>query len=287
MQLTLARQPGGELLLLSNDPVTTVSCSYFYVSFLIDLSFVLVFIVAAGGMGIVATDHGLHDITVAANLTNNVYLNKHVGIRAAVGTACCLSMVGSIFVVLSYMCFRDLRSQARQILVNLSLMDFGVGLANFSGIVIDFDKLYMNTTTGSPLYPPPAIQGLCVGQAFVAFFSTYGSVFWTISLAVYMYLLIFQNLNKTNVLFGRLFLGLCYLLNYGMAIGLCLWFLYMERFGHSFYGSTGWCGVVVVNNDFDYIAIIVGYDLWIYLTVILCSTIYLSIFIHLNIKVLM
>ena len=235
-------------------------------------------------MGIV--DLGLHDTTLATNATKSLYMDKHAGLRPVVGTVCCLSMIGSIFVVLSYLCFKDLRSQARQILLNLSLMDFGVGLANFSGIVINFDKLYTNTTTGKPLQPSPAIRGLCTGQAFVAFFCTYGSVFWTISLAVYMYLLIFQN--KNNVIFGRLFLGLCYILNYGMALGLCLWFWYMERFGHSIYGSTGWCSVIVVNHNkyiIDYIAIIVGYDLWIYLTVILCSTIYVSIFIHLNIKV--
>ena len=240
-------------------------------------------------MGILANGVSLSDMGNVSfdNITYNIFMNKHVAVRVTVATACCLSMIGAIFVILSYVCFKDLRSQARQILVNLSLMDFGVGLANFTGIAINFDRLYMNMSTGIPLYPSFAVRALCQGQAFIAFFSTYGSVFWTISLAVYMYLLVFQDTKRTNF-FGRVFLVICYVLNYSMAVGLCLWFLFTNRFGNSPYGSTGWCGVVIERgNDryLNYIGIVIGYDVWIYLTMILCTAIYVSIFIHLNIKV--
>lgn len=230
--------------------------------------------------------HSAIDNISVTNVTINVYVNKHVAVRAVVGATCCLSMVGALFVAFSYLCFRDLRSQARQILLNLSLMDFFVGLANLTGILINFDQFYFDSA-GCPQTPSLSIERLCKAQAFIAFFSTYGSVFWTISLAVYMYLLIFQDLQRTNAKVGYCFLVFCYLLNYGLACGLCLWFLKMDRFGLALYGSSGWCSITVIEPSYkiDYIAVVIGYDLWVYLAIILCTSIYVSIFIQLNVRV--
>lgn len=231
-------------------------------------------------------DEPIGNVTVT-NVTLSIYVNKHAAIRATVGATCFLSMIGALFVAFSYLCYRDLRSQARQILFNLSLMDFGVGLANLSGIAIYFDRYYIDLHTGIRLVPPIFIVYLCKAQAFIAFFSTYASIFWTITLAVYMYFLIYQDLQQKKKGVGCCFLSFCYVLNYGLAGGLSLWFLLTKRLGHSIYGSTGWCTIIVMepNHKFDYITVIIGYDLWIYLAIILCTTIYVSIFIYLNFKV--
>lgn len=222
--------------------------------------------------------------TMAYVSSYNFPMEKHVLIRVIVMVVCCLAMLGSLFVILSYACFRSLRSQARHLLVNLSLMDFGVGLANLTGAAVNFDQYYNdNSASGTVLLGSKLIDGSCKVQAVVALFTTFSSVLWTISLAVYMYFLVFQNWRKT-----RLYLPLCYLLCYGIPLGLTMWLLLTDRLGHAPYNSSGWCGIKIINPSdkwIDFIAAIFGYDLWIYLAFFVCFTVYFALALRMNVEV--
>ena len=209
-------------------------------------------------------------------------LEKHILVRVIVMTVCCLTMLGSVFVVLSYLCFKSLRSQARQILLNLSLMDFGIGLANFTGAAVNFDKYYDTAVNGSAV--PETIDYSCKAQAFFALLTTFSSVFWTMSLSIYMYTLVFYNYQRSVALF----LPLCYLICYGVPIGLTVWLLLTGRLGNAPFNSSGWCGIILVSpldHSVDVLAGVLGYDLWIYLAFLLCTTIYLSLFLRINFEV--
>ena len=129
----------------------------------------------------------------------NAFQHKEPVVRAVVGAVCVLSMVGSLTVILSYWCIKEMRSEARQILINLSLMDFCVGLSNLVGIVVNFDGYYYVDSSTSKLRPNTKIVDvMCKAQAFVALCSTLSSVFWTIALALYMYLLVIANWKKMS-----------------------------------------------------------------------------------------
>ena len=227
------------------------------------------------------------DALLQSGRTTNVYLDKHVTVRCVAGVTCVLSMLGSALVILSY-CFKDVRSPARHILVNLSLMDFGVGLANFIGITVFFDRYYFNPSTGATV--PPSffnmsyMDDLCKAQAFFAAFTTFASVFWTITLAMYMYLLVFKYWKQMNKL---RFFCVAYLFNYLLSAGICVWLLLTNRLGHAPYNSSGWCGIInnKLDGTIDFIVTAIGYDLWIYLAMVICSTVYVAILLYLKTQV--
>lgn len=213
------------------------------------------------------------------NSASHPFAVKDTGVKIVVGITCCLAMLGSVFIVISYLIFKSLRSQARQILVNLSLMDFGIAMSNMTGIAANFDHYYYNNKTGEAY-----MDDLCVAQAFVAAFTTYSSILWTIALAVYMYLLVFQIYRYPM----RYYMMGCYTLCYGLSIGLSVWLLCTERLGYAPYNSSGWCSIINNVIDYtgdlttDYYATTVGYDLWVYLAIVMCTTVYSALFFRLK-----
>ena len=213
-------------------------------------------------------------------MADSIYLNKHAAVRVVVGVVCLFSMLGSVLIVISYCFFKQLRSEARTILLNLSLMDFGVGLANFVGVVVYFDKYYKKSTATAgtaELLPnvSSVVDDMCKAQAFLAMYCTYASVLWTITLALYMHMLVFANWEKTRCYIYCI----VYPFNYVLSALLCVWFILTKRLGHSPYNSSGWCSI---NVNSDYIGIIIGYDLWIYLGMVMCTSVYVSIFLYLR-----
>jgi G protein-coupled receptor 157 len=217
----------------------------------------------------------------------SVFIDKHISVRIVVGLTCVLSMLGALSVILSYCCIRSLQSQGRLILLNLAVMDFGVGLFNLTGAIINFDEYYFNTTNGSSMINPGnPVEGLCKTQAFLAHFCTGSSVLWTSSLAIYMYIIVFHNHDR-NIKF---FLWICSIICYGFPLMLTTWLIFTDRLGHSPYTEAAWCGLII-NNDTqpygfpDLFAAIIGYDIWIYTTVALCSGIYVALFMYMHFMV--
>jgi G protein-coupled receptor 157 len=202
---------------------------------------------------------------------------KHVFIRSVVIITCSFAMLGSVAVILSYICIKSIRHQARQIIINLSLMDFGIGASNLVGAAVNFDQFYNTSHSIETI-----TDDLCKAQAFIALMTTISSVCWTMSLAIYMYLLIFQNWFKM-----RWFMPVCYAISYGLPALVTVWMLLTKRLGHAPYDTSGWCGIIITNPfdlKIDYIACILGYDMWIYLAFIVCLVIYLAIFLRMNVE---
>lgn len=221
-------------------------------------------------------------ISLVPNVESNsswVY-SKNAGIRAVSGISCALSICGSVFIILSYLCFRELRTRARLILVHLAIADMGVGLANLTGIIINFDQYFVHGMNNT------AVEALCISQAFIAEYCTLSSVFWTTSLAVYMYFLIFNQSTKQM----NLFMWFSYVFCYIMPLIVTVWLGLTQRLGYAPYDSSGWCSIIVIkphneNYTLDYFAGVLGYDLWIMLTLILILVLYLSVYFYMNQKV--
>lgn len=220
---------------------------------------------------------------------STAFTNKFITVRILVGTTCILSMIGAVAVILSYVCIKTLQSQGRLVLVNLALMDFGVGLSNFIGAAVNFGQYYhFDPISDTTVSASPMIGDVCIAQAVFAHYCTGSSVLWTASLAIYMYLLIFCNYSNRV----KWFLPLSCLFCYGIPFGLTLWLLLTDRLGFSVYNEAAWCGLIIDNHTNatglpDYMAITFGYDLWIYLTIILTFTIYVALFLYLHNKVTM
>jgi len=210
-------------------------------------------------------------------------IHKDNAVRAVVGVTCALSVIGSLFIILSYVVFRDLRSNARLLLVHLSISDLGVSLCNLVGEVARFGDYFNHTKFDyKDNLTPPSYDHFCKVQAFIAHYFTISSVLWTLVLSIYMYA-VTTKLNrlspKENLIFNFCACVTCY----GTALLISLWLQFTHHLGFSPYSSSGWCGTIISDiytRRLDYMAAIFGYDIWIVLTSFLIIVIYLSILLH-------
>ena len=211
----------------------------------------------------------LHNAT-----TISLFEDKDLTTRIVVGISCALSIIGSILLIISYLVQKS-RTRSREILAHISLMDFGVGLSNLIGLSVYFDKFY--SENGNLIDPPAYIDYLCKTQAFFAEYCTLGSIFWTTALAAYLYIVI---LHHKNPKFSLYFLRFCYVLCYGLAIGITVWLLIVHRLGYAPYDSSGWCSLIVkdpATKKTSLFILIFAYDLWVYLAIVLIILFYIAI----------
>ena len=245
-------------------------------------------------------------IGCASSLVN--FWAKGPPFRTVIGLVCVLSVIGSLLIIFSYVFFKSLRSRARLILVHLSIVDLGVGLANLIGNLIYFDRFYFTdevpisnetlfnyglaSNYDSAMSRPcvtfhqpnsTVIKNLCMAQAFIAHYFTQASILWTISLAVFLYFLIVHHTTQL----AKYSLYVSYLLCYFLPLLVCIWLLKTSRFGYS-PANTGWCSILIINaetNTPDIFAAVFGYDLWIYLGMILVPILYLAVQLFIRDKV--
>ena len=216
--------------------------------------------------------------------------------KIVVGVTCVLSAIGSLLIIYSYFCFRDLRTRAREVLAHISFMDLGVAVANVVGILVEFDskwgQCYYNSTltingeknvfayNQSCADEVSRKYGIaCVVQAAIAEFCTMGSVFWTMALAVYLYFLIVHGTRLAR----RVFFSL-YLFCYAMPLFITAWLLARSRLGYARMESSGWCSVVTMDpkgRDSLFYSFF-SYDLWMLLTFIVSAV--LVFYVHHYVK---
>ena len=231
---------------------------------------------------------------------NQPYLHKQVWIRVVVALVCLLSVFGSVLIILSFICFKELRSRGRQILFHISVMDLGVGLANLTGCLVYFDQYYYETLpsncTLSPYSILPAfpqdnspekmwcpqsllVRDLCVLQASLALYFTLGSIFCSNCLSVYLY---FRIVHMGNKLVVHVFRFSCFL-SYCLPLFVTIWLLLTGRLGFSPYESEGWCSIILENpstQERDLFASVFGYNIWIIITFIVIPLLSLAIHVH-------
>ena len=230
------------------------------------------------------------------------FQSKDAGIRTAVIITCALSGLGSLAMMLSFVCFRQLRSKPHEILFHISIMDLGVSLANLVGAAVYFDQYFHtpeaqvhNASTAESLYghaQSPAnddgsgrtsftatapVEALCIAQAFLAGYFTVGSVLWTIFMSVYIYLYLLYH--RTNPLIPRRSIPAACLVSYGLPLVLMVWLVSTGRLGYAPYNSSGWCTLIVqdpATGESDIYTVVFGNDLWIYLAIVLIPILYFA-----------
>lgn len=211
-----------------------------------------------------------------SNLTGMVFMVKDTKMRAVVGVSCCLSILGSLLIILSYILFKNRRTRARQILLHISFMDLGVALANLIGLSVYFDHFYFVYKHLYHKHVPAYIHKLCKTQAFFAAYCTYASILWTIALAGFLYFLILHHRTKRAIYFLRS----CYVICYALPLLVSLWLVLTEKLGYSPLDSSGWCTLLsrdLGTGKIDIFSTVFGNDLWVCLAIITIPILYLSI----------
>ena len=210
------------------------------------------------------------------NLTGLVFVVKDKRLRAVVGVSCCLSILGSLLIILSYILFKKRRSRAREILLHISLNDLGVALANLIGLSVYFDRFYFEYQRIRDENVPAYIAGFCKTQAFFASYCTISSILWTIALAGFLYFLIIHHRTRIAIYFHWASHIVCY----AVPLLVSLWLVFTKRLGYSPLDSSGWCTLInteLQTKTADYYATVFGNDLWVSLAVVSIPILYLSI----------
>lgn len=166
---------------------------------------------------------------------------KYSWISDLIFSVCMLSVLGSSMIILTYWGFRSTRSPSRRLLVYLSLTDLVTALSNGVGVMVNFQY----TSIG------------CQAQAAVATFSSMSSYFWTVFLAVYLYLWIVHDkqelAQKLVVWFHVMAWGLPMVIvvtALGLnVLGLDETYFYSDHSSPSV--TAGWC---FIRSTYDYTA---------------------------------
>ena len=223
----------------------------------------------------------LHNLLLSSEAHNRA-CHGSIPIQAmhvVVLTTCALSMLGSVLIILSYFIVPDIRTKAREILVNLSIMDFMAAAANFAGIVINFDKYLGNGTSNSST----VMNNLCMAQASFALYGTLSSILWTICIAVHIYLCIMVG-SKTLAFRSAVAF---YVLSYGIPVIVTVWYVATKKLGYDLVSGSGWCSILVYKHygersEFLPLNTLFASDLWVYLTMFIVPVILVSLYCHLR-----
>jgi len=148
---------------------------------------------------------------------NTSTVNQTAVLEGIVITVCILSMFGALSIIFSFVRWKDLRSKTRQLLVYLSIADFFTAFGNIIGA----------TSIDGP-------GPLCVVQSVITTTSSLVSFFWTVFVALYLYLCLpgHSAPNYTLPVLHACAWGIP-LVIVGIALGY-------EALGYSF---VGWCWI--------------------------------------------
>ena len=149
--------------------------------------------------------------------------------RGLVATSSCLSILGSLIIIASFVSWKDIRTTSRLILLYLSIADLMTATSNALGVMIPLDQNIFEHH-----------NPLCVAQAFFTTSFSIMSFMWTFTLAVYLYLAIVKS--KQNL--GKKLMPLFHIVNWllgpiinGIALSQRMLGYAAEPF------SGGWCWI--------------------------------------------
>ena len=199
-------------------------------------------------------------------------------LQVIVATTCVLSILGSSLIIVTYLAFPDIRTKARELLVFLSIADFVVAMSNLIGLFSFFEKLTIDYTHGNLTKSMKLTKDLCTAQAAFEVFGTESSIFWTLAIAVYIFIV--AVLHKPSVAKKSVFLF--HVICWGVPLILTLWLGIDGFLGYEVGATPGFCaitGTVVYNSTKEVLKypIILGYELWLYVSFIVLPVLYVTI----------
>eukprot|EP00731_Ephydatia_muelleri_P029980 Em0021g503a len=187
------------------------------------------------------------------------------------------SMRSSLLVIFTYVLFKNLRTVARQLLVNLSVADI---LANSSHIFGMAANLSRNATSAKKSDVHFDVAAACSSQGGLALFGTVACFLWTIALAFHLFALLVIKRSKVR----RGLVAVFYVICWGLPLTLVIAYASGGFLGYEEVAHVGWC---YVRSRFSqrWIAV-VGYDAWMCLVLLTLFVLFAVIELYLRTKAL-
>ncbi|XP_043532106.1 G-protein coupled receptor 157 isoform X1 [Chiloscyllium plagiosum] len=177
--------------------------------------------------------------------------------KVVIVLSCCSSCLGSLLIIGTHCWWPELRTRARQLLVYLSLADLLSAASYCYGVLRDFQSSTWD----------------CVLQGAVSTFANTSSFFWTVAIAVYLYLLLVRSeraLADSLVLWFHAVSWLVPLLITVAAVSL-------QKIGYDASDvSVGWCWVSIQAEDHVLWMLLTG-KIWEFIAYITLPTLYILI----------
>ncbi|XP_035512737.1 G-protein coupled receptor 157 [Morone saxatilis] len=188
-----------------------------------------------------------------------VYLSEQV----VVLISCALSFLGSTLIILTYFIWPDLRTTPRRLLVYLSVSDWMSAVSYGFGVwrVFGTDSLE------------------CVVQGAISTFANTSSFFWTVAIAVYLYIFIVrssQRVADSLVLFFHI-------ISWGIPLAITTAAVSLNKIGYDASEvSVGWCWVSIHAPDRVLWMLLTG-KIWEFLAYLTLPVLYILIKRHIHI----
>ena len=172
--------------------------------------------------------------------------------RAVIITICSLSVIGSLLIVLSFCCSKELRTKLRSYVLFISIMDIMYSSANLVGAGIDFGQYVNRTHNGDWQFSPsPTLNAVCIAQGVFAAYGTLASILWTVCMGVYVYFGVLCYLNER---YERMLQGIywsSHIISWVLPLYVTVWALALGQITYSPWGSFGgWCTAMGNQDSF-------------------------------------
>ncbi|XP_005530507.1 PREDICTED: probable G-protein coupled receptor 157 isoform X2 [Pseudopodoces humilis] len=181
--------------------------------------------------------------------------------RGAVLVSCCLSCAGSVLLLCTQARWPELRTRPRQLLLQLSLADLLSALSYFYGVLRDFERTSWD----------------CVLQGALSTFANTSSFFWTMAIALYLYLSIVRGSPA-----GEALLWCFHAVSWGVPLAITVAAVALKKIGYDASNvSVGWCWVDLDAEDRLLWMLLTG-KVWEILAYVTLPVLYILIRKHIN-----
>jgi G protein-coupled receptor 157 len=156
------------------------------------------------------------------NITKSYYLEVNTPNIILSTIAAALSLFGTAFIVITFFIWKEIQSTSRRILVYISIADFFVAVGGIVGVLFSKYKI------------------VCLVQSIAGTFSVLCSFFWTVFLAVYL----FVGCTRKNILMAERLMCLFHIIGWGVPFTIVCIAATTSKLGdNGDVVSSGWCWV--------------------------------------------
>lgn len=192
--------------------------------------------------------------------TNQTFV--HVYEQVVILSSCILSFFGSLLIICTYALWLDLRTTPRKLLVYLSVSDLLSALSYFYGVLRMFDS----------------DSGDCIAQGAISTFANTSSFFWTVAIAIYLYVFIVKSSQRQADNLVLYF----HLISWGVPFAITVAALSLHKIGYDASEvSVGWCWVNIQAEDHVLWMLLTG-KIWEFIAYVTLPVLYILIKIHIK-----
>ncbi|XP_028308867.1 G-protein coupled receptor 157 [Gouania willdenowi] len=187
-----------------------------------------------------------------------VYLSEQVVVLCS----CVLSLVGSTLIITTFVLWSDLRTTPRRLLVYLSVSDWLSAASYAFGVWMDFRS--------------DSVE--CVVQGALSTFSNTSSFFWTVAIAVYLYVFIVRAAQREADNLVLYF----HLISWGVPLAITIAATCLNKIGYNASEvSVGWCWIQIQAPDRILWMLLTG-KIWEFLAYLTLPILYILIKRHIH-----